>query len=201
MVDADPYPWPYDGTLDSRRLALVVTGDQPAWRRCSRRGPEAAMVIATVAAAVRRVGGTVVRVRHGAAAFGRTGLPPVREDPAWALATRPEPGDVVVDAIGIDGFFGSPLDGTLRARGVDALIMAGYGGEATVSSTLRSANDRGYECLTLVDGVAMLDGRTGAATLHSITMSGGIFGAIAPSSAVLAALADLLEPDLLEALP
>ena len=201
MVEADPYPWPYDGTLDPRRLALVVTGDQPAWRRCSQRGPEVAAVIASVAAAVRRVGGAVVRVRHGATAFGRTGLPPVREDPAWALATRPAAGDVVVDAFGIDGFFGSPLDGALRALGVDTLIMAGYGGEATVSSTLRSANDRGYECLTLVDGVAMLDGRTGVATLRSITMSGGIFGAIAPSSAVLAALADLLEPDLLEALP
>lgn len=201
MVEADPYPWPYDGTLHPRRLALVVTGDQPAWRRCSQRGPEAATVIATVAAAVRRVGGAVVRVRHGAIAVGRRGLPPVREDAAWALTTRPAPGDVVVDAIGIDGFFGGPLDGELRARGVDSLIMAGYGGEATVSSTLRSANDRGYECLTLIDGVAMLDRRTGMATLHSITMSGGIFGAIAPSSALLAALADLLEPDLLEALP
>ena len=200
MVDADPYPWPYDGMLDARRLALVVTGDQPAWRRRSQHGATAATVIATVAAAVRRVGGTVVLVRHGATASRRRSLPPVREDPAWALASRPEPGDVLVDAVGIDGFCGSPLDGALRARGVDTLIMSGYGGEATVSSTLRSANDRGYECLTLVDGVAMFDGRTGTATLHSITMSGGIFGAIAPSSAVLVALADLLDPDLLEAL-
>jgi nicotinamidase-related amidase len=200
VVEADPYPWPYDGALDARRLALVVTGDQPAWRRCSQGGPEAAAVIATVAGAVRRAGATVVRVRHGANVPRRRSLPPVRDDPAWTLATRPEPGEVIVDATGIDGFFGSPLDGTLRARGLDTLILAGFGGEATVSSTLRSANDRGYECLTLVDGVAMHSGRTGAATLRSITMSGGIFGAVAPSSAVLAALSDLLEPDLLEAL-
>jgi nicotinamidase-related amidase len=97
-------------------------------------------------------------------------------------------GDLVVDATGIDGFYGSGLDQELRDRRLDTLVLAGYGGEATVSSTLRSANDRGYECLTLVDGVAMFDPVTGVSTLHSITMSGGIFGAIAPSAALLAAL-------------
>ena len=198
MIAADPYPWPCSGTLDPCRLALVVTGDQPAWTGRSLGVSEATAVIATVADAVRHAGGTVVHVRHGRSSWRRPGLPPAREDPSWGLSRLVPSGDVVVDATGIDGFYGSALDRELRDRAVDTLVLAGYGGEATVSSTLRSANDRGYECLTLTDGVAMFDARTGGPTLSSITMSGGIFGAIAPSSALLAALS---VPTLLEALP
>lgn len=158
------------------------------------------MVVTAVAAAVRRAGGLVVRIRHGRTTGHRSGLPPAREDPGWFLTSPPAPGDLVVDATGVDGFYGGPLDQELRDRGIDTLVLAGYGGEATVSSTLRSANDRGYECLTLVDGVAMFDPGTGPPTLRSITMSGGIFGAIAPSAALLAALSDLLFPTPLEVL-
>jgi nicotinamidase-related amidase len=201
LIPADPYPWPYDGTLDPRRLALVITGEQPAWIGRSQGVARTAAVISTVAAAVRDAGGAVVHVRHGRSSRLRPGLPPAREDPSWAFTGRPCSGDLVVDATGVDGFYGSALDQELRDHGVDTLVLAGYGGEATVNSTLRSANDRGYECLTLIDGVAMFDARTGGPALCSITMSGGIFGAIAPSSALLAALSDLSLPTLLEALP
>ena len=201
MIPADPYPWPYDGALDPRRLALVVTGAQPAWVKRSQGAPAAAVVIAAVAGAVRRSGGAVVHVRHGRSGWRRPGLPPVRDDPAWELVSPPHRGDLVVDATGIDGFYGSSLDQELRDRAVGTVVLAGYAGEATVSSTLRSANDRGYECLTLVDGVAMLDERTGPPSLRSITMSGGIFGAIAASSALLATLSELPRRTPLEALP
>jgi nicotinamidase-related amidase len=197
VIPADPYPWPFGGSLETRRLALVIAGDQPAWALRSAGAVEAAVVIARVGAAVRAAGGVVVHVRHGRSSSPRAGLPPARGDAGWALTGPAPAGDHVIDATRIDGFYGSSLDQDLRDRGVDTLVLAGYGGEATVSSTLRSANDRGYECLTLVDGVAMFDLRTGASTLHSITMSGGIFGAVAPSAALLAALV----PTLLEAVP
>jgi nicotinamidase-related amidase len=197
VIPADPYPWPCGGSLDSRRLALVIAGDQPAWALRSAGVAETAAVIAEVAGAVRDGGGVVVHVRHGRSVAPRAGFPPARGAPGWALTAPAPAGDLVVDAGGIDGFYGSSLDQELRDRGVDTLVLAGYGGEATVSSTLRSANDRGYECLTLVDGVAMFDRATGASTLHSITMSGGIFGAIAPSAALLA----VLVPTALEAIP
>ena len=197
MIPADPYPWPCGGRLEPRRLALVIAGDQRAWALRSVGAAEAAAVIATVAGAVRDVGGVVVHVRHGRSSSPRAGLPPARGETAWELTGPGAAVDLVVDATGIDGFYGSSLDQELRDRGVDTLVLAGYGGEATVSSTLRSANDRGYECLTLVDGVAMFDPATGLSTLRSITMSGGIFGAIAPSAALLAALV----PTLLEAVP
>ena len=187
-VPADPYPWPYDGALDGRRLALVIAGDQPAWARRSSGAAGVATVIERVAAAARQVGGSVVHVRHGWSSWRTSGLPPVRRDPSWELTTRVRTGDVVVDAAGIDGFYGSALDAELRLRGADTLVLAGYGAEAAVSSTLRSANDRGYECLTLTDGAAPFDPELGRRSLHSITMSGGIFGAVAPSGALLAAL-------------
>ena len=60
--------------------------------------------------------------------------------------------------------------------------------------TVRSANDRGYECLTLSDATAPLDGATGARELHSVTMSGGIFGAVGTSDGLLAALERLAAP-------
>jgi nicotinamidase-related amidase len=53
---------------------------------------------------------------------------------------------------------------------------------------VRSANDRGYECLTLTDATAPLDAGTGARELRSITMSGGIFGAIGTATSLLDAL-------------
>ncbi|MEO6121703.1 MAG: isochorismatase family cysteine hydrolase [Acidimicrobiales bacterium] len=193
-VDADPYPWPYDGSLDPTRLALVIAGAQEAWVARSVGATAVRARVADAAAAVRDAGGLVVHVRHGAPVGPPrpSGLPPGRREPSWALATDPEPDDLVVDAAGIDGFFGSPLDAELRARGIDALILAGFGAEAAVSSTLRSANDRGYECLTLSDAIAPFDAATGLRSLHTVTMSGGIFGAVATTPALVSALPSAL---------
>ncbi|MGH9156441.1 MAG: cysteine hydrolase family protein [Acidimicrobiales bacterium] len=192
-VDADPYPWPYDGVLDPTRLALVIAGAQTAWVVRSVDAAAVGARLAAVAVAVRGAGGLVVHVRHGttattAAAPRPAGLPPARGEPSWSLATEPEAADLVVDAAGIDGFFGSALDAELRARGVDALVLAGYGAEVAVSSTLRSANDRGYECLTVSDAVAPFDAAIGVRSLHTVTMSGGIFGAVTTTAALLSAL-------------
>ena len=190
-VDSQPYPWPYDGVLDPRRLALVIAGAQPAWARRSVGADTVAAVIGKVAAAARSRGAVVVHVRHTGAGCSPSGLPPSPSSSSaeeWGLCDDPALGDVVVDAAGVDGFYGSALDPELRRRGIDTLVLCGYGAEAAVSSTLRSANDRGYECLTLTDGSAPFDEGLGAHDLSSITMSGGIFGAIASSEAFLEAL-------------
>lgn len=188
MIAAEPYPWPYDGTLHPGQLALVVAGAQAAWAERSVCPAEVAAKIETVAIELRSVGALVVHVRHSAPTGRRHDLPPPRGTPGWALATEPDTGDIVVDAGGIDGFYASALDRELRARSIRQLVFAGYGAEATVGSTVRSANDRGYECLTLIDACAPFQEDTGAHALSSITMSGGIFGAIATSDALLAAL-------------
>ena len=64
-------------------------------------------------------------------------------------------------------------------------MLGGLGAEITVDSTLRSANDRGYECLALTDACAPLDPSSAPTRCSSIDMSGGIFGAVGTTSAVL----------------
>ena len=171
-------------------MALVVPGAQTAWLERSARAGIVAAVIKQVAIAFRARGSSVVVIRHAAATRRQhtLGLPPVSGSAGWELAVVSEPGDLVIDAAGVDGFQGSPLDAELRRRRIDHLVLGGFGAEATVDSTLRSANDRGYECLTLLDAVAPFDEVVGRHALSSITMSGGIFGAVATSGVLLAAL-------------
>ena len=191
MVSLDstvPYPWPYDGVLDPGRLALVVAGAQVGWVARSSRAADVATVLLTVATELRSVGALVVVVRHGAIPGRRPSPIPLPGTDDWQLAFGTRNADVVVDATGIDGFHGGPLDDVLRARGIDHLVLGGFGHEATVDSTLRSANDRGYECLVLCDGVAPFDADLGARALDSVTMSGGIFGAVGTSTALVHAL-------------
>lgn len=188
VVVADPYPWPWDGVLEPGRTALVVPGAQRAWADRCPSTPEVGGRISDVATALRAAGALVVMVRHHAPFGRRHPLPPVQGTPEWELCVTPVDGDLVVDACGIDGFHGSGLDRELRGRGIDTLVLAGFGAEAAVDSTLRSANDRGYECLVVTDAVAPFDAQLEAHALDSVTMSGGIFGAIATSGALLSAL-------------
>lgn len=190
-----PYAWPYDGCFNNDRLALVVAGAQRAWRERSPRAIPVGRAVQRVASAFRAVGATVVLVRHHAAS-GRTrtaGLPPSPGDPGWGLAVDAAAGDAIVDAGGIDGFYQSDLDGLLRSRGIGYLCLAGFAAELTVDSTVRSANDRGYECLLVTDAMASLDPGTGARVLHSVTMSGGIFGAVGAVEPLLSALGPATE--------
>ena len=192
-----PYPWPYDGCIDPARTAVVVAGAQTGWAARSSRAAAVGVVVERVASALRAAGAWVVIIRHTAAPGRRLrSLPPRSGDDGWRLALAPAPSDLVVDAGGVDGFHGGPLDDILRGKGVDHLVLCGYGHEAAVDSTLRSANDRGYECLVLSDGVAPFDDDTGARALSSVTMSGGIFGAVGTSLALLAALHSSIAPPL-----
>jgi nicotinamidase-related amidase len=194
-----PYPWPWDGDLDLRRTALVVAGAQEAWAQRSRRVAEVSAVIDRVAAVIRDGGGPVVRLVHVAPAGTRPGpLPPPERSSGARLLGPIEHRDLVIEAVGSNGFHGSRLDAELRRRGIARLVMTGYGAEATVDSTLRSANDRGYECLVLTDAVAPFHDDLGARALASVTMSGGIFGAIGTSADLLGALATPAPPVPLE---
>ncbi len=184
FVDAtEPYPWPYDGLLSPNRLALIAAGAQEGLAEQCIDHKAIATVILDTAKAVRKAEGLVVLVRHI--------VPSARWYDAQriGLALDHDENDLVVDAAGIDGFYGSRLDLELRSRGINQLAFVGFGLETAVHSTLRSANDRGYECITLSDASAPLDQSCGERALHSTTMSGGIFGAIGTSSALRDALA------------
>jgi nicotinamidase-related amidase len=187
-----PYPWPYDAAIDPQRLALVIAGAQPVWTERSANAAAVMERIDCVAGVVRAVGGHVLFVRHVSRGHRPSGLPPLASDPASAVLAMRNDGDVTVEAAGVDGFYASALDDELRRLGADHLVLVGWGAEAAVDSTLRSANDRGYECLVLTDAVAPFDAAIGEHALSSVTMSGGIFGALATTEMLLATLSELL---------
>jgi hypothetical protein len=168
VAATSPYPWPHDGRLAGARLAVVVTGHDAGWISRSRGTVAVRDVLERLVAAVDDVGGLVVRVAHD--------------------GQVPDGAAEHLTAAGVDGFYGSSLDLVLRSAGRDQLLMSGYGLETTVHSTMRSANDRGYECLLVADACAHLDADLESAALRTIEMSGGIFGAVGSSGPVLEAL-------------
>ncbi|WP_158851355.1 cysteine hydrolase family protein [Saccharothrix deserti] len=101
----------------------------------------------------------------------------------------PIAGELVVDKPGKGSFYATGLDEVLRSTGVTSLVVTGVTTEVCVHTTVREANDRGYECLVLADCVGSYFPQFHQAGLAMIAAQGGIFGWVAPSRAFLAALA------------
>jgi nicotinamidase-related amidase len=104
-------------------------------------------------------------------------------------ALSPLPGEPVVDKPGKGAFYQTDLDLMLRNRGIDTLMVAGVTTEVCVHTTIREANDRGYRCIALADCCASYFPEFHAVGLKMIAAQGGIFGWVAQSGDVLAALA------------
>jgi nicotinamidase-related amidase len=176
-----PYPWPYDAALSISRTALVIVGWNPTWWQRCHQPEQVVEPISRLADVVEHI----VVVDHSAV-----------EPPALHPALSPQQDDGTpppipdarsITAAGIDGFFGGPLDTVLRSARCDLVLLAGLGLEAAVHSTMRSANDRGYECLLVVDACAPLDPDLVAPAISMVEMSGGIFGAVGMTDPVLTA--------------
>jgi nicotinamidase-related amidase len=102
---------------------------------------------------------------------------------------KPRPGEPVVDKPGKGAFYATDLNEILKTRGIRQLIVCGVTTEVCVNTTVREANDRGYDCLVLEDCVASYFPAFHAAALEMIKAQGGIFGWVASSTALLPVLA------------
>lgn len=114
----------------------------------------------------------------------------VRGEAGWDIIPElaPQPGEVIIDKPGHGAFHQTDLDLILRNRGVRNLIVTGVTTEVCVHSTLREADDRGYDCLLLGNCCGAGDKQLHDAAVETTTVDGGIFGAVANHTELLNAL-------------
>lgn len=100
----------------------------------------------------------------------------------------PLPTEIVVDKPGKGAFYATGLHETLRERGIRQLVFMGVTTEVCVQTSMREANDRGYDCLIVEDGTASYFPEFKAATLAMLTAQGAIVGWSASSAQLLKGL-------------
>lgn len=101
---------------------------------------------------------------------------------------QPVKGEIVIDKPGKGAFYQTDLHLILQNKGIESLIFCGVTTHVCVHTTIREANDRGYECLMIEDGTATFDPRDQEASIRMINQQGGIFGWTTTSDKLLKGL-------------
>jgi nicotinamidase-related amidase len=104
---------------------------------------------------------------------------------------RPRAGEIVIAKRGKGAFYATDLDAELKNLGVTHLVITGVTTEVCVQTTMREANDRGYECLLVEDGTESYFPEFKEATLAMVRAQDGIVGWTTSASQVLATLRGL----------
>ncbi|CAK9067266.1 unnamed protein product [Durusdinium trenchii] len=216
FVQADPYLWPFDGQLRKENTALLSINFQksvfdPEGDFAKSNMQEVLQKSAEVLQMMRFKGFPVLHIRTGQAkdlsdtsrraAWRHVSQTPrrpgplgrlVRGDPGWdfvpLMAALPK--EAVVEKPTIGAFSFTSLELHLQSLDVRNLVIIGLPTDVCVHTTMRQANDRGYECILLSDCTAAAFSETYYSALKQIKMQHGVFGAVADSTALLEVLGE-----------
>jgi len=130
------------------------------------------------------------QVSTGIGEPGPCGRVLVRGESGWDIIPElaPAPGEIIIDKPGKGAFFATDLEHVLRTTGRTRLILCGITTDVCVHTTIREANDRGFECMILDDATGATQKEHHLAALTMTSMQGGIFGVVSNSKQLVDAL-------------